>query len=204
MYAYSQGNVLSEENNISATADDTIVTDSLLPSNGVPTEVTLNSNQFIPNPTKAVVYSAIFPGLGQIYNRKYWKLPLIYGGALGCAYAISWNHKTYVGYRDAYKDIMDHDPNTNSWLDYTNNPNVSSESLGPLLKRRRDYYRRYRDLSCIIAVGLYVVCMIDAYVDAHLFDYNISEDLSMQVNPVVFEKTAMSSYSVGFRCSFAF
>lgn len=161
--------------------------------------IVLKSDRY-PNPTKAVIYSAIFPGLGQIYNKKYWKLPIVYGGFIGCAYAIMWNNKTYKGYRDAYWDILDDDLSTNSWMKY----GTSEENLEPILKRRRDYFRRYRDLSCIIAVGLYAVCMIDSYVDAQLFEFDISEDLSMRVDPVLFNQTAYNNRSVGFQCSFSF
>ena len=72
---------------------------------------------FSPNPTKAVLFSAVFPGLGQVYNRKYWKLPIVYGGFMGCAYAISFNSRYYKDYSNAYLDFTDGDPNTNSWQD---------------------------------------------------------------------------------------
>mgnify|MGYP000261094522 FL=1 len=74
---------------------------------------------FKPDPTKAVLYSAIFPGLGQIYNRKYWKLPLVYGAFMGCAYAITWNNRNYQDYLEAYKGIMSEKPlENNSWIDF--------------------------------------------------------------------------------------
>lgn len=168
--------------------------------------------QFKPNPKKAVIYSAIFPGLGHIYNRKYWKLPLVYGAYLGCAYAISWNGNQYNGYRKAYRDISDKDPDTNSWINYQRggnpNPYEWTESdkvnLKERLKRGKDIYRRYRDLSYIVTVGVYALTMIDAYVDAQLFNFDISQDLSMQVEPVVFDKSTFNSRSFGLQCSFKF
>ncbi len=77
----------------------------------------INKKIFIPNPTKATWLAVVFPGGGQIYNRKYWKLPIIYGGFAGCAYALSWNGKMYKDYSQAYLDIMDSNPNTKSYED---------------------------------------------------------------------------------------
>lgn len=165
---------------------------------------------FKPNPTRAVLYSAIFPGLGQIYNKKYWKLPIVYGAFMGCTYAITWNNKNLKDYTQAYSDIMGPDPEkNNSWenflpvganpSDYINNVNFQET-----LKRRKDYYRRYRDLSIIIAVGVYVLCMVDAYVDAQLFDFDISPDLSMRVVPAMEMATPYSSRTYGVNCSLKF
>ncbi|MDH6355379.1 hypothetical protein M2132_001720 [Dysgonomonas sp. PH5-45] len=170
---------------------------------------------FRPDPKKAVLYSAICPGLGQIYNRRYWKLPIVYGGFIGLAYAISWNGRYYNDYTDAYKAIMSDDPrspeNSSKWLVFLSS-NTSLDDLTDAqivsyqgaFKRKRDYFRRYRDLSIIGTVALYAVCMIDAYVDAQLFDFNISEDLSFRIEPAVL-KTVESRYgAVGFQCSINF
>jgi hypothetical protein len=168
---------------------------------------------FVPNPTKAVIYSAIFPGLGQIYNRKYWKLPFVYGGFLGCIYAIDWNGNQYNGYKLAYKHFIDEDESTDSWMayrPYSLRKEVSEWTpdqttwFTSSLKSKRDYYQWYRDLSIIISVGVYAICMIDAYVDAQLFSFDVSEDLSMRVEPVLFDKTGTSSRSVGMQLSFTF
>jgi len=174
---------------------------------------------FVPNSTKAVIYSAIFPGLGQIYNRKYWKLPIVYGGFLGCVYAISWNTTTYNGYRNAYRDVnaytraTDPDRTALSWVNYLpysgrDNPDQWLASYGSnfknTLKNSRDFHRRNRDLSYIVTVGLYALAMIDAYVDAELFEFDISEDLSMRMQPVMFERMGYQSQGVGLQCSIAF
>ncbi len=166
----------------------------------------LVKKQFSPNPTKALIYSAIFPGLGQIYNRKYWKLPIVYGGFMGCAYAISFNSRYYKDYSNAYLDLMDNDPNTKSYTNFLPYGYTISDTtwFAGVLKRKKDYYRRYRDLSYIITVGLYVICMIDAYVDAQLFDFDISPNLSLRMQPIFFEPTAYSQKSFGLQCCFNF
>ena len=165
---------------------------------------------FKPDPTRAVIYSAVCPGLGQIYNRKYWKLPLVYGSFMGCIYAVTWNNKNLKDYSQAYKDIMSDDPvKNNSWenfLPYNANPEdyIHNETFINQLKRRKDYYRRYRDLSIIITGLVYVICMIDAYVDAQLFDFDISPNLSMHVAPAVSPPSSFSSRTYGVSCSFNF
>jgi hypothetical protein len=165
---------------------------------------------FKPDPTKAVLYSAIFPGLGQIYNRKYWKLPLVYGAFMGCAYAITWNNRNYQDYLEAYKGIMSEKPlENNSWIDFlpaNANPDdyLNDANFKDQLKRSKDYYRRYRELSVIITVGVYFITMIDAYVDAQLFDFDISPDLSLRVEPVMTQPTSYSSRTYGLNCSIKF
>ena len=183
--------------------------------------------KFSPDPNKAVIYAAVFPGLGHIYNRKYWKLPLVYGSALGCIYAISWNGTQYSGYKNAYSDFSyvinfnaerspeAFDPTRNSWEDYVyimgkTNANLdewdSSEKtrFSQVLKSQRDRFRRYRDLSYIVSVGIYAIWVIDAYVDAQLFNFDISEDLSLNVQPVLFERSMVSKNTFGLQCSFSF
>lgn len=164
---------------------------------------------FKPSPTKAVLFS-IVPGLGQIYNRKYWKLPLVYGAFMGCTYAITWNNKNLQDYTQAYSDIMSDDPKTNnSWENFipaNADPEkyIKDTNFQNQLKRRKDYYRRYRDLSIIVAVGVYFITMIDAYVDAELFDFDISPDLSMRVVPTMENSTPYSSRTYGVNCSIKF
>lgn len=198
-----------------AVADSTVQTvlaqaDSI----GVP-EVKLSVKQaFKPNPTKAVLLGLV-PGLGQIYNRKYWKLPIVYGGLMGCMYAVTWNNRNYKDYSEAYKDIM-YDASANP-----NNPEAWSQtwqvltSMDPAtalkdsnfkdrLKRQKDYYRRYRDLSIIITVGVYALTLVDAYVDAQLFDFDITPDLSMRVEPVVSPQTSVTPRSYGLNCCLKF
>lgn len=158
-----------------------------------------------PNPTKATWLAVVFPGGGQIYNRKYWKLPIIYGGFAGCAYALSWNGKMYKDYSQAYLDIMDSDPNTNSHLEIRGLSNYPESQQKDLLRRRKDTFRRYRDLSIFAFIGVYLISVIDAYVDAELSNFDITPDLSMRVEPAIINDQFHSqNKSVGLQCSFRF
>ena len=178
--------------------------------------------EFKPDPNKALLY-ALVPGLGQIYNRKYWKLPLVYGAFMGCMYAITWNNKNYKDYSTAYFDIMEdyqkvlaaekdgqkyEGPWQESWTIFVRNGEestyVSNAQFQENLKRRKDYFRRYRDLSIIITVGVYAISIIDAYVDAQLFDLDISPDLSLHWSPEVTPKTRYTPGSYGLNCSYKF
>ena len=169
-------------------------------------------SSFKPSPRKAVIYSLLFPGMGQIYNRKYWKLPILYGGFVGFTYAITWNNGLYRDYLIAYKDIMDQDPETNDWHDllpYGRDPStIDQKWFTEVLKKRKDYYRYYRDFSIIGTVALYMLAAVDAYVDAQLFDFDMSTDLSMRVVPTVLREeiagysAASSTYGLQFSFNF--
>lgn len=163
---------------------------------------------FTPNPTRAVWLSALFPGLGQIYNRRYWKLPIIVGGYVGLAYATSWNNGMLKDYTKAYSDAMDNDPNTKSYMDFfpstTKEEDIDTTWLQSILKSRKDFYRRNRDLCIISMVALYLVCMIDAYVDASLAQFDITPELSMQVKPAVIEPQLGKLPAMGLQCAVKF
>ena len=171
---------------------------------------TVLKENWVPNPKKALWLAIAFPGGGQIYNRKYWKLPLIYGGFMGCFYAISWNNTMYHDYSQAFMDIMDNDPNTNSFYNFlppTYDVNANLDRLKDLFKKKKNYYRRYRDMSIFCAIGVYALSIIDAYVDAELSSFDISKDLSMKVKPSVITDKAMantSGNSYGLKCAIAF
>jgi len=142
-----------------------------------------------PDPKRAMWLAIILPGAGQIYNRKYWKLPIVYGGFIGCAYAMRWNNQMYLDYSQAYLDIMDDDPNTASYEQFLhlgttiNSSNI--ERYKEVFKSRKDRYRRWRDLSFFCMIGVYALSIIDAYVDASLSTFDISDDLSLHVEPAV-------------------
>ena len=149
-------------------------------------------NLWVPNPTRATWLAVIVPGLGQIYNRSYWKLPIVYGAFMGCAYAISWNAGMYNDYKEAYRDILTDetlsDDPTRSY-NAVLPPGYTIESMGgrsqytSTLNSRQNRYRRYRDISIAATVAVYVLSIIDAYVDAQLFDFDISPNLSLTVHP---------------------
>jgi hypothetical protein len=156
---------------------------------------------FNPDPTRAVWLSALFPGLGQVYNRRYWKLPIIVGGYLGLGYATSWNNGMLNDYQKAYRDIMDSDATTNSYMDFfpptTKESDIDKTWLTSLLKSRKDFYRRNRDLCIICMVGVYFLAMVDAYVDASLSHFDITPDLSMDVVPAIIPDTRSRVPGIG-------
>ena len=176
----------------------------------VPPAKDINKKIFIPNPTKATWLAVVFPGGGQIYNRKYWKLPIIYGGFAGCAYALTWNGKMYKDYMQAYKDASKGNWDASSITDllppgYIDR--VSQTQIVETLRKRKDTYRRYRDLSIFAFIGVYLISVIDAYVDAELSNFDITPDLSMRIEPAVINNpysSGTSNKSVGLQCSFRF
>lgn len=137
---------------------------------------------FKPDPNKSLWLALTFPGAGQIYNRKYWKLPIIYGGAMGVAYAVSYYGGHYNDYMRGYRDYLDTDPNTNYHLELVPQGYPES-SAGNYVKNQVNSYRRYRDIFIVVGVAVYALSVIDAYVDAQLAGFDISTDLSMKVRP---------------------
>ena len=129
----------------------------------------------IKSPKKAALLSATIPGFGQVYNKKYWKVPIIYVGLITSAYYIEDNHNKYKQYKEAYLIRIDNDPNTID--DF-----VSEYSSGDLIILK-DFYRRNREISILTFVGVYILNIVDASVDAHLFDYDITDDISLQISP---------------------
>ncbi len=169
-------------------------------------------NTWKPNPQRALWLALVLPGAGQIYNRKYWKLPIIYGGFMGCIYALTWNNMMYKDYSQAYLDIMDDDPGTasyNKFLHLGVEINKSNEEhYKSLFKSRKDKYRRWRDLSFFVMLGVYAISVIDAYVDAELSEFDISKDLSLKVSPTVIPNHSggnpLQAQSLGVNCSLNF
>ena len=164
--------------------------------------------EFNPSPERAVWMSALFPGLGQIYNRRYWKLPIVVGGFMGLGYATNWNNGQLQDYSQAYRDLVDNDPDTKSYMNFFP-PNTKEESLNKtwltnIMKSRRDYYRRNRDLCIICCVGLYMLCMVDAYVDASLAHFDISPDLSIEWSPAINMDPAFHKINLGLQWALNF
>lgn len=167
-----------------------------------------------PNAKRAMWLAIVLPGAGQIYNRKYWKLPFVYGGFVGCAYAMRWNNQMFRDYSQAYMDIMDDDPNTQSYNQFLHlGAKIDSSNLERyqrLFKNRKDKFRRWRDLSFFCLVGVYAISIIDAYVDASLSEFDISKDLSLRVEPTIINRSngmqtnPLRDNSLGVSCSLNF
>ena len=179
---------------------DTIVnaedSSRMLIGKAVPTEI--DYTEWRPDAMKAVWLGALVPGLGQIYNRSYWKLPIVYGGFAGCAYAISWNAEKYEIYREAYRDLYVDRQNNNVSDDPTRSYNrilregYTIDRMGGVdtytstLQNWQNTYHRYRDLSIALPAVYYALTLVDAFVDAQLFDFDVSDDLSLNVSPQLY------------------
>ena len=166
-----------------------------------------------PDTKRAMWLALVLPGAGQIYNRKYWKLPIIYGGFVGCAYAMSWNNQMYHDYSQAYLDIMDDDPNTQSYNQFLHlGAQIDASNIErykEIFRKRKDRYRRWRDMSMFVMIGVYSFSVIDAYVDASLSEFDISDDLSLRVEPTVINnnqrtRNPLRSSTLGLQCSLTF
>lgn len=151
-----------------------------------------------PDAVKAVWLGAIFPGAGQIYNRSYWKLPIVYGAFMGCGYAVGWTNNRCTNYKNAYIDLyadieagtVTEDPSKSYIAVIPDGYSLSSvggaSTWMNTLKNQQSVWRRYRDYSILATVVVYALTLIDAYVDAQLFDYDISPDLSLNVEPQIY------------------
>ncbi len=162
----------------------------------------------IHSPKKATIYSALLPGLGQAYNKKYWKIPIIYAGFGTIGYFVGWNNNYYNIYKQAYSDLTDGDDNTNSYLDldaakyYNLDDPTDYNNFRTGLSKQQDYYRRNRDLLIICMFGFYGLNIIDASVDAHLFNFDITDDLTFNWQPAM--NSLDKQWVYGFNCTFNF
>jgi len=157
------------------------------------TEVTLKKH----SPGKATMYSAVLPGLGQFYNKKYYKIPIIYGGFIGLGYEISFYNQKYINFKQAYYDLHDNNPLTKSYektfpyYDYSKTADFNNWSQTFL--NGIDFYRRYRDIFIISTVGFYLLNILDANVDAHFMDFDISNDLTINFEPFIVDPMTNSA-----------
>ncbi len=163
------------------------------------TEVKNNKVKKVRKPTvpwKAALMSGILPGLGQIYNRKYWKLPIVWGALGVTGYFLVDQHVKYISYRDAYRSYA---------LDSIIPPGFQQYQLNPNgIKSERDNYERSRNILTIVAAALWVLNIVDASVDAHLSSFDVSPDLSMRIQPATFTVGYTSQPAFGLSLTFAF
>ena len=143
---------------------------------------------------KATTISTIFPGAGQIYNKSYWRVPIVIGGLASTIYTIDWNNRGYQRFKTAYSLKVDYEKDPSKY------PNGAPDEFrgaytSSFLKNLKDSYRRNRDLCIILTAGVYLLNILDAHVDAHLQDYDISDDLTMNLEPY-FDCTTIGSKPV--------
>ncbi|WP_243389550.1 DUF5683 domain-containing protein [Flavobacterium cyanobacteriorum] len=143
-------------------------------------------------PSKAAFYSAIVPGLGQVYNKKYWKVPIVYGGLGLSLYYYSWNNTEYHRYRDAYKDRLAGRQVSGELANLDNDR----------LLRGQRFHQRNRDLSMLITIGIYILNIVDANVDAHLMQFNVNENLSLR--PQLQQNQIDYKHNMGLTLSYQF
>lgn len=158
------------------------------PSGNSEKDIVSTPKEQVHSPHKATMYSAVVPGLGQVYNKKYWKLPIIYGLTGVFIYSFDFNNEQYNKYKNAYAEFEA--GKINSFEGYTSKD---------IILRLKDYHRRNRDLNVIVLAGVYMLNIIDATVDAHLFDYDISEDLSLNIQPSLM-RSVNNQNALGFTC----
>ena len=137
------------------------------------------------DPQRAALLSAVFPGLGQVYNKQYWKVPLVVAGMVTFSHFINYNNKVYHGLRNAAITSK-----------YGINPYSSLISSQEGLVRNRDIFRRNRDFLIILGGAFYILQIVDAHVSAHLDEFNVNDDLSMQIKPSI-QSTPLFSQVVG-------
>jgi hypothetical protein len=172
----------------------------LIPVLGLTQEMPLKAVKEAPkhSPGRAAAFSAALPGLGQAYNKKYWKIPIIYAGFAVFGYFIVNNNKELQTYKEAYIYTA------NSDTSYNDNPYIGKYTQSQL-QEGMNYYKRNRDLSIILGCLWYTLNILEAYVDAHFFAYDISEDISMRVSPAAMNIPATAFQPVpGIKVSFKF
>jgi hypothetical protein len=149
------------------------------------------------DPRKALLYAAVVPGLGQIYNKKYWKLPLVYGGFIGFAYGINFYQEGYITYKNELYD------NLEKGYDADGDIETGDTYTTGNYRRIVDQYKRQRDFMIILMAGMYLLQIIDAHVDAHLKEFDLNPKLQVSVQPVM-EQTAMLGRQKGLTLVFKF
>ncbi|MDE5418276.1 DUF5683 domain-containing protein [Labilibaculum sp. DW002] len=175
------------------------------------------------SPHKATMYSVMFPGLGQAYNKKYWKIPILYAGIGATIYAINWNSKNYKKYKSGFRDFSQFydykyqdegletpivEPSSKSYedlidRDFSDTDQSFDNWFQTQLQNKKDSFKHDRDLSYIILLGVYVLNIVDAAVDAHFTNFSVDDNLTINVQPAV-SYSAFTGNSVGFKCQITF
>ena len=156
--------------------------------------------------SRATTLSTICPGAGQVYNKSYWRVPIVIGGFATTIYCVDWNNRGYQRFKKAYRLRFDYDEHPELY------PNGSQDEFNgryasSFLKNLRNSYRRNRDLCIILTAGIYILQIVDAHVDAHLRDYDISDDLSVEVTPMInyaYQPGLGTTATMGMNLSFKF
>ncbi|AXP81431.1 hypothetical protein CJ739_2357 [Mariniflexile rhizosphaerae] len=154
------------------------------------------------SPAKAAFYSAVLPGLGQAYNKRYWKIPIVYGGLATGIYFYTNNNKEYHRYRDAYKSRLAGFKTDEFYFDSQGNPLTTPRVTTDGLERGQKFYRKNKEISLLVTLGIYALNIIDANVDAHLMQYNVDENLSLAPHFKINEIDATSN--LGLTLNFKF
>lgn len=171
------------------------------------------------SPIKATMLAAAFPGMGQVYNRKYWKIPIVYAGFGALGYSIVFNTQNFNKYLSGYQDLTDDIAETDSYTDLLKNTPYTPEQIDKALesddydpqiaawiedqmKNAVYYYRRYRDLSYIGVALWYIITIVDANVDASLADFDVGDNLSINFEPVALHTMGGSGFGMGIRLTF--
>ena len=179
--SYSQEEELPEEKETDSIAN-TLSTDVLVIEDSISFKKKRNINPLAPS--KAAFYSAVLPGLGQIYNRRYWKVPLVYGAIGGSVYAYTWNNDNYKRFRVAFKRRQAGFTDDEFYdLNGDNAPGAPPDLDLDDLENQQERFQRDRDLWLVVSIVAYVLNIVDANVDAHLKQFNIDNDLSLDFEP---------------------
>jgi hypothetical protein len=184
--------ILSTADTVFKTGDTVLITaDTILISADTIITTSDTTTAKVKSPRKASIYSAVCPGLGQIYNHKYWKVPIVYLGLGVCVGSTIYNARNFAHYKDKYIYMLEQ------------NLNEYEQQTLPEVKWYKDTHKRYRDLFFIITAGFYALQIVDASVDAHLFDFDVGDDLTMIVDPVL-APSLPDACSLSLRCCLYF
>jgi hypothetical protein len=186
--------------------------DSLIISGEIVPAIFPDTSEKIQSPHRASMYASVIPGLGQFYNKKYWKIPILFGGIGGVAYALSFNSERYGYYRNAYRDFIIRDPANKSYLEIIKGTIITEESIynenqqwfRDYLNSSKKRFKRYRDISYASVVAVYLISIIDATIDAHFYYFNISDDLSFKIEPAYLYIDGYQTGTIGFNMKFIF